>query len=143
MTFQKKFHPVEASLFEDTMRRASEAAEKAAEKWLEEARARGPRFMVYSADLEGNPVNDSRDYLLDNCGFAYINFRDKRSRFYKMASAWELGDNPRKRKLYSLHVRHKLSMRQELGLAEAAMSAACKIINSVYPNSVYMTSRID
>lgn len=125
------------NVFENVMKEAHEAAEAAGDRWVQENTK--PRFVVYNADLDGNQIGPS-SYILDVCGFAYIEFKDKRSKFYKMCKQWEAPD----RDWYNyLHIRTKHSTRQEMGLAEACMRAAVGAINKYYPDSVYMTSRID
>lgn len=125
-------------MFIEVIHEATEAAEKAGDKWVTENTR--PKYAIQSADIRGNKFGPI-DYILDVCGFAYIKFTDKRSKFYKMARTYE---NPHQPEFYSsLHIRTKHSIRQELGLAEACMRAAVEVINKYYPNTVYMTSRID
>lgn len=134
-----------SSLFKDIMEEATQAAEQAGDKWVAENTQ--PKHAIQSADLRGNKFGPV-DYILDVCGFAYINFKDKRSKFYKLAREYEVGPktayNEYEYRYYNyLHIRTKHSCRQELGLAEACTKAAAEVINKYFPGTVYVTSRID
>lgn len=149
MTVLRKFQE-DGHIFLNVIQKAQEAAEAAGDKWVVENTK--PRYAFQSADIRGNRFGPV-DYMLDVCGFAWINFKDKHSRFYKMCQEHQMGECPpginmdafriMRRQYDSLNIRTKHSVRQEMGLAEACMRAAVEVINDSYPGEVYMKSRID
>jgi hypothetical protein len=102
---------------------AIQAASDAANKWLSEAK---PRFEVYSADLAGNRLGPS-SYLLDNCGGAYIYFKDKRKRAFKQFKA---AGFLKKTFSETLSLHYTGWQRQEHGLHVAACRAALQVFTN-------------
>jgi hypothetical protein len=119
---------------------ATEAANRAGDKWMEAALARGPAFRVVE---RANPLDDKspvvRDLggMLDVCGFAWVKITDKRSGFARWVKKAQNG--------YAdfLLLRHKYDGRQELGLAEACAHAALEVLWARGVTGVGFTSRID
>lgn len=97
---------------------ANAAGERAGKEWMDAALARGPAYAVIDEMAPGRPVIDT---MLDVCGFAWLEFTDKRSAFYK----WYKKNGGRSS--YSMDVNTSWGVRQELGLAEAVKAAANKV----------------
>lgn len=135
--------------FEQILVEAENAAAKAAEKWLREAEARGPKYSVHSSDLAGNS-GPAVGYLLDVCGFAWIEFKDRRSGFYRWCKKYVNAMNNSRgmrpeRTLYRVPIGGAYDAwrgRQEMGLKEAAMYAANEVFLK-YGIKTYVRSRID
>lgn len=104
------------------MRSAADAASKA---WLEKALQCGPKYSVHDGDLlTGKPVGPAIGTMLDVCGCAWIEFTDKRSKLYRAFKSTGYvspsGNN--------ISLSYSLSGRQEMGLHEAAIVAAQKVL---------------
>lgn len=88
-----------------------------------------------AADAAGDKfLADHPDYR-DCCGFAYVNFADKRSAFYKYCKTID-------RQPYFVPITYKHRYLQEMTIKEVCMTAAAKVLNS-YGLNVYMSSRMD
>lgn len=99
------------------MDEANRAAEAASQDWLNKA---VPRFQV--RDKDGNDLGT----LLDNCGFAKVVIKDRRSAFYRTLKKFNLIDPDRYTPVFP--VSYTLCHRQEMGLHEAAVDAAIKVL---------------
>ena len=124
--------------YEEVWVEAIAAAEQAGAEWMANAR---PKFRVVE---RGNPLDDNspitKDYgtMLDVCGFAYIELRDKRNKFVKwLRSTGRASD-------FSVRIHTSWSPRQELGLAEATKGAALAVFRKHDLSSgLSFSSRID
>lgn len=106
-------------MIKDAIIEANEAAQQAAEAWLNAATSKGPSHVV----MHGSRVVGS---LLDLCGGAYIKFRDRRSKVYKEAKAAGFA-------YYEMvSITYPLRSRQEAGLHEAAIRAALGVLVKHY-----------
>ena len=128
--------------------KARVAADEAGDKWLAEHTQ--PRFAVYSADLAGRPTSGILGTMLDVCGGAYICFKDKRTKFARYMKEREReerrasGCDTRFFQFYSIHVHHKNSGRQEMGLAEAAIKAYYEVLRQhQLADCIYVKTFID
>lgn len=127
------------------------AADEAGKKWLEEALARGPTFLVIdhnpflTAHKEvdgGEEVIEARrvvGQLLDACGIAYVRFTDKRTAFYKWYKKTHMGTFTTSACRFNTTNR----FRQEWGLHEAETRAALAVLNKHGIRGVTMYSNID
>lgn len=105
--------------------KATAAADEAGKKWMEAAVAAGPKYAVYEAEvLTGVPIRKTGD-LLDLCGNAHVQFKDKRSKIYK---AFLRADFVRKSGNGVVEIQHDWVMRQEHGLQMACAQAAKKVL---------------
>ena len=106
--------------YEKIMAEATEAASAAGDAWMAKAT---PQFRVVE---RSNPLDDNspivKDFgtMLDVCGFAGIEIKDKRTKFAK----WLV---QKYNWTYSVRIDHKYRMRQELGLAENCAKAALDV----------------
>lgn len=97
---------------------ATVAANEAGCRWVNEHSK--PAYEVYSSDLFGARIGTS-SYMLDLCGGAYILIKDRRTKFYKFVKQNGLGGS-------TVPIHHIYRGRQEAGLAEACMRAACEYL---------------
>lgn len=118
-------------IFDAILKEAEAAANDAARAWFEEATKRGPAFAVYEGSVFGDKQGKQVGTLLDLCGGGYIKITDSRKRFTKYLLELKkreyeqrFGRKPEPGCIGKYwNVRHCLSMRQELGLTEAALHA--------------------
>ena len=102
---------------------ADEAATKASNEWLANAK---PRYAVYSADLiTGKPNGGPIDYMLDVCGYARVVVKDKRSAFFKALVKFGFMDS--RKYTPTIDLNYPLRCRQEMGLHESAVKAAMEV----------------
>jgi len=120
---------------------ATAAATAAGALWLAQAQARGPKFQVREADiLTGAPKGPVLGELLDLCGNAHVQFRDRRSKHYKAFVAAGL---VRKTGNGVVEINHGYRMRQEHGLMTACAEAAKAILEKHGVNGLRIWSYID
>lgn len=113
------------------LEKATEAANKAGDEWMEKAKARGPAWAVVD---KGRVV----DTMLDVCGIVYIQITDKRTKFAKWCKSQDKnGYN------HSVRVPHKYRMRQEMGLLEACDRAAIAVMRENGIEGISLYNRID
>lgn len=106
--------------FEEVLVEMVEAADAASKDWLKKATERGPAYAVYD---HGIPVGT----MLDNCGGAYLKITDGRKSFCRYVKARQASVEGRGQ-CFSIPVRYPLQCRQEMGLAEAAITAAFGVL---------------
>lgn len=102
------------------IKQAQDAADIAGQQWMDEAVARGPRFLVGTGGLFGEPT-EWTGTMLDNCGNAFLVFKDARSANYKRFLKENLIRNTYTK---SIDIKHKWKRHQEHGLQVACMNAA-------------------
>ena len=116
--------------FEEIEAKCKEIYFKTAEETLKHLEKEGPRYKV------GN------DYLLDLCGGAFLEFKDKRSAFCRQLKAfnktrgleWFHGG-------YALEIGH--SGRQEAEVNHSAVKAVATYLNDTYKVNCYARCYID
>ena len=106
-------------LFITIVQEATEAANKAGAEWLAKAK---PQFVPVDA-FTGHRYEP----MLDLCGNAHVQFKDKRSKHYKMFMKEGL---VRQSGNAVVEIAHDYKMRQEHGLALACAEAAKKVLES-------------
>lgn len=138
--------------FDQILAEAEKAASAAAKEWLDAAIKRGPAFTVHQGSLFGGAPGPTVGALLDLCGGGYIKITDGRKKFArylldmkKHEYEQRTGRKPSARcigKYWSVH--HELSMRQEMGLAEAALRAFFTVMkNHGVSEGMYVHTYID
>lgn len=120
------------------VQKATEAANVAGQEWMNKASV---RFAVHDADLmTGKPVGPAIGYMLDVCGCAYVQFKDKRTaayRAFKKAGAVRPTGNA------VVEIPNKWMCRQEMGLHEACANAAKKVLEEGGVTGLRIWSWID
>lgn len=116
--------------FKEIEAKCQEIYFKAAEETLKRLEEEGPRYKA------GN------DYLLDLCGGAFLEFKDKRSAFCKQLKAFNktrgfewFHDG------YALEIGH--SGRQEAEINQSAVKAVANYLNETYKANCYARCYID
>lgn len=138
--------------FDQILAEAEKAASAAAKEWLDAALKRGPAFTVHEGSLFGGTTGPAIGALLDLCGGGYIKITDGRKKFTKYLLDLKKHEYEQRfgykpsagciGKYWS--VRHELSMRQEMGLAEAALRAFFAVLkNHEVAEGMYVHTYID
>lgn len=109
------------------MTEASEAAQKAAQVWLDVARSKGPAYMVGQANLITGELESIEGTMLDLCGGAYLKFKDRRSSTYKSFVRADADERWIYRESGIIYVAYALRGRQEQGLHVRAIKAAMEV----------------
>jgi len=107
------------------------AANKAGDEWMAKA---SPKYVVT------DDAGSNHGTLLDLCGNAHVQFRDKRSKNYKDCVKLDL---VRKSGNGVFELEHKYRHRQEHGLAMACAEAAKKVLESHGITDLRIWSYID
>lgn len=120
----------------EIVEKAVEAANLAGDEWLANATT---KYEFCNTDLQGNQIGPG--YLvLDLCGNAHVQFRDKRSkdhrRFLKEGLLTRTDNGV-------IDINHKHRSRQEFGLAEACAKAAMKVLEENGITGLRIWSYID
>ena len=101
------------------------SANAAGAEWLQNAK---PRFAVFNTDLFGNKdSSEPIDVMLDNCGNAYIEILDKRTKFYKLLKKNHL---LKYKDGKTIDIRHDYQNRQEHSLHIVICAAFLKVLES-------------
>lgn len=110
--------------FENAIAKATEAGNQAGEKWLNE-RIAGKYTLVGNrlVDKNGVVVNP----MLDVCGGAYVELKDKRTKFAKWLK--RISNQPQ---IWSVPVNHKFGGWQDMGLKEAIIGAAYDVLTKEF-----------
>ena len=111
-------------IFEKALKEATEAGNVAGENWLKD-RIGGKYKLVGNRlyDLEGNIANP----MLDVCGGAYIEIKDRRTKFAKyLKSISKYGQ------VHSVDINHKFCGWQDMGLKETTIYAAYEVLTKIY-----------
>lgn len=112
--------------FKEIEQTANKLAREAAYNQLKLLQAKGPAYEI----LDGN--ERVVDQLLDLCGNAYIEFKDKRSSFYRQYKKY-LFENNRLNKFNDLNTFGFISTgRQEHSVNEAATEAVYNYLTSTF-----------
>lgn len=119
--------------FEELLLKATEAAVKAGEAWVEAHKT--PQWVVVD-ELTGMPVGT----MLDVCGFGSIELKDRRTKFAKWLARKE---GRRVSQIYGVYLRHKFSGRQEWSLNEDTARAGLKVLTDAGIKGLRFYSRID
>ena len=125
-----------STTFEIAIEEATKAANDAGNKWIEERIAGTGMHLI-----NGNIVNnrgESVNPMLDACGFAHVSITDGRTAFAKYLKK-KKGD----RHIYSVPLDYIHRGRQDLGLKEACVTAAYKVLKGYGINGIGIYSRID
>jgi hypothetical protein len=113
---------------------ATKAANDAGDVWIDSHTK--PVWNVID-DFTGERVGQ----LLDVCGFAYVQVKDKRTAFAKwlktVQTSWDGGYNS------VVRINSKYDRRQELGLKEVCAEAAYKVLTDAGIKGLEVYSRID
>lgn len=106
--------------FQEMIDKATEAGNIAGTQWLEERIAGKYKLEGnHLVDMNGNRVNP----ILDSCGGAYIELKDRRTVFAKWLKKKENGN-----RVWSVDINHKFRGWQDMGLREAVIYAAYKVL---------------
>lgn len=116
--------------FQEIYNEACAAAQVAAQEWLTNAEAAGDKWKVMNGTQEVGR-------MLDLCGNAYIQLRDKRTAFARWAAVNCVAHYE------SLDLPYPLRSRQEHGLHIAAMRAALKVLTEAGIEKLAFRSYID
>ena len=121
------------SFYQHALAVALTAANEAGEKWVNDVRiARG----------YGPGTEIPKGAMFDCCGFSYLVWTDKRSKFFRWtvkAGICTKGD-------YALRINHKYRGQQDMGLLEACNRAALAVLRELIGEknvSLQHTSRVD
>lgn len=117
------------NVFQRILVEATKAADAAGDKWWD-ARCNKPYDPKFSSDHFG---------MFDLCGFAFINIRDRRSRFMK----WYGKTYPEYARIGHIHIPYKYQPRQELGLRETCCRAALTVLQENGVTGLDLYSRVD
>ena len=139
-------------VYEEILKEAQQAADKAANEKFENMKKAGPKFSVHNSDLMDTKIGPPIGYLLDNCGGAYLllDGRDPLVRHFKKVGrkhgCWYQWGNcsitKGAYKGYQLSIQYPLRRRQEMGIHEVANEAAAKVLKS-HGINVYVKTYID
>ena len=113
------------TVFKEALIKATEAGNAAGEEWLNE-RLAGTRFYYINGQIVNNR-GERENPVLDSCGGAYIELKDKRTKFAKY-----LKRESHQQQLWSVPIAHKFGGWQDMGLKEAVMYAAYKVLTKQY-----------
>lgn len=120
----------------ELVQKATEAANVAGQEWMDKATI---RYAVRGSDLTGKP-GPVVGYMLDMCGCAYVQFKDKRITDYK---EFKKAGFVRPTGNAVVEIPHRWLMRQEMGLAEACAMAAKKVLEEGGVRGLRIWSWID
>lgn len=114
---------------------ATIAANIAGDRWIANA---APKYEVYGVDFNGLRIPGSNaGTMLDLCGNAHVQFKDKRTADYKQFVAAGAARNA------VVEIQHKYKHRQEIGLAIACAEAAKKTLEGFGVVGLRIWSYID
>lgn len=119
--------------FEELITKATKAAEKAGDAWVDAHR--DPAWVV-TDELTGLPVGT----MLDVCGFGSIEVRDHRTRFAKWLARKE--GRPVSQ-IHGVYLDHKYRGRQEWSLNEDTARAGLTVLQEAGIKGLRFYSRID
>ena len=123
--------------FKEIEQTANKLAREAADNQLKLLQANGPTYEILDSNRR------VVDQLLDLCGDAYIEFKDRRSSFYKQYKKY-LIENNRLNKYNDLYMFDFISTgRQEHSVNNAAAEAVYNYLTSTFKVSLNLGSYID
>ena len=123
--------------FKEIEQTANKLAIEAADNQLKLLQAKGPAYEI----LDSN--ERVVDQLLDLCGGAYIEFKDRRSSFYKQYKKY-LIENNRLNKYNDLYMFDFIPTgRQEYSVNKAAAEAVYNYLTSTFKVSLNLESYVD
>ena len=123
------------------LKQAGEAADKAGDAWL--ASHTKPAYSVHGQDVVTGKKGPAIDYMLDVCGMAGVEIKDRRTVFAKWMQKtfqryeWETVDS------VCTKVEMKHRGRQEWGLREAMAKAVLDTLTAAGIKGLRYWSRID
>lgn len=117
---------------------ATKAANEAGDRWMAAAK---PKYVVYQSDLTGRKLpGATEEYMLDVCGNAHVQFKDKRFAIYKN---FVKAGCVRKTGNAVIEIQHKYRYRQEMGLQVACAEAAKAKLEELGVTGLRIWSYID
>jgi hypothetical protein len=116
---------------------ATAAANAAGERWLSAATV---KYSIHEVDLFGDSKGPAVGYMLDACGNAHVQFKDRRSAWFK---AFERYGHIRRTNNGVVEINHAFRARQEYGLRQVAARAALDSMAAAGVTGLKIWSYID
>ena len=123
-----------------TFQAAKEAADAEGDEWLENAM---PKFRVFQTDIFGTRISppEQDSFLLDVCGGAYLQVKDKRSKAYRLLK--KAGVICKYGEERTVDVQYKHRSRQERGLHIVCCQAFWAVLRESGFDGIILKSYID